>query len=590
MLSDQRPVVWLSIAILVGALLLGTALAIQYYSFARGLDLSDESSSVYLISHPATVGFILDHFLWGRILPDGWTIVGLRYASLFLLLGSAAALCASAWRYLSRRIELRSRGLGIAMCFSLTMLGVLLYFSGLRPTLSYATSMVVACYIFAVAALWLADARSAKSQAILLLVLAMTLAVTWLARFAVCVPLLLLLFLFVGASTGRWKISALQALAVLAGGSFLLFLLWLAGCDIVRQLQLAALLSNVSHDPLRVIASDFRYGVVIASLAMLTALTLALAQHRLGEGQFSALGIGLLALASSIALILMIRHGDFAPVQAHNAFSQNPAIRSLGPAIHVVALSILLFQMVSLAACYFAPLRRWTGPERDRQRARVLFVLSAFLYFLSLLPEVGTNTGLWHRSVLSMAPLFLMIGLLCAGAVSDGGLPRWAVPLVMIFTALPVLAVLYCNGVTRPFRVDGSGSEQTVMLDHPAVLKGLMVSPSIAALQVSLDRTYRLLHVNPEVTPAFFGNGRPGIVLLTNGIMLGAPWYLKGYPNEEGWNCTLARMGAAFKPAQIVGIDVAKLGTPFRVCLPDYDFGEAMRAGGLAISILRPKS
>jgi hypothetical protein len=160
----------------------------------------------------------------------------------------------------------------------------------------------------------------------------------------------------------------------------------------------------------------------------------------------------------------------------------------------------------------------------------------------------------------------------------------------MIFIALPVLAVLYSNGVTRPFRVDGSGSEQTVMLDHPAVLKGLMVSPSIAALQNSLDRTYRVLHVNPEVTPAVFGNGRPGIVLLTNGIMLGAPWYLQGYPNEEAWNCTLARMGIAFKPARIVGTDVAELGTSFRVCLRDYDFGEPMRAGDLAISILRRKS
>jgi len=277
-------------------------------------------------------------------------------------------------------------------------------------------------------------------------------------------------------------------------------------------------------------------------------------------------------------------------VHARNAFSQNPAIRSLGPAIHVVGLSVLLFQVMPLAAGHFAPIRRMIGPERDRQRIHVQFELLAFLYFLSLLPELGTNTGLWHRSVLSMAPLFLMVSLLCASAVSNGNVTRWAVPLIMVLTALPVLAVLYSNGVTRPFRIDGSGSEQTVMLDHPAVLKGLMVSPSVAALQESLDKKYRSLHVKPQVTPAVFGNGRPGVVLLTNGIMLGAPWYLMGYPNEEAWNCTLARMGAAYKPMQVLGIAVAELGPTFKDCLHDYDFGETMQTGDFAISILRRKS
>jgi hypothetical protein len=183
-----------------------------------------------------------------------------------------------------------------------------------------------------------------------------------------------------------------------------------------------------------------------------------------------------------------------------------------------------------------------------------------------------------------MAPLFLMAALFAPRTGDDR---VWQAPALMLITAIPIGGVLVSNAVTRPFRVDGSTFAQTERLSHPAALRGLKVAPTLAAAQAELDRAFARIHLRPSAVPAIYGHGRPGLAVLAGAPILGAPWYLIGYPNSAAWNCVLARFAVDKEPPLIVGIDLARVNLGLEDCLPEYVFGPpAVHEGPFAIFLL----
>jgi len=571
------------LALAVALAIIAPLLAMLAWSFGRGLDLTDEASYIYLYAHPRAVTPIMDHFVWGamlRLVP--WTIVDLRYLTLALLLSSTALLCAAAWRYLKSRAALPDP----VLFFALPVLGALLYFSGLRPTLSYSTTLVVCSNLFFALLVWREDAGSRIARSAAIVLMGGMVAWCWLARFSVSLPLLVSAGLwFIACARARASAALLRTAAILAVALVLLGILWSAGCNIGGQIVLLKALTASSHSPLAVIAKDMAYGAVILAVALVLAVASGQLCLRVDARRSYRLLIVFIGIVAVIAVLAMVRHQDFVVLPPSSALYRNPPLRSLGPAIHVLALALLIFRAATLLAVKSPVLRHLFPAEPETARAVMVLRLTLLLYVASLVPEIGTNTGLWHRSVLSMGPLFLMLALL----LPRGG-EKWRTPMVLCFVAIPVVAVMASNMLTRPFRVAGSSFAQTETLDHPSALRGLKVTPGLAQTQVDLDKAFARLPSAASKAPVIYGYGMPGLAVLAGSPILGAPIYIVGYPNSEEWNCVLARFSAREQPPLIVGIDIAQLGMGLRQCLPGYSFGQpAAQAGRHVITLITPR-
>lgn len=557
--------------------------AILAYSFPRGLDLTDEAGSIYLLVHPNSAGFVMDHFVWGHLLPRDFGVVAFRWLTAFALLGSGLALYFAFRAYVRQYLMLPLAILPGLLCLSLCLLGGLLYFTGLRPTMGYSATLAMAANLFLAGMLWLVSVKSVYARGAAILGMAIALALVWLARFIVCLPLLFLVFGFLTSVSHDWRKSSVRVLTIIGLAIVFLALLSVFGYNAGVQLRMAAVLSKTSHSPLLVLY-DLRYGVQILAAAGLLAIAATLAERRLDAHWFSAIVSSIALAVVTSALMYMKQHGDFATAPALEAFHFNPPVRSLGPAIHVCALALLIFCGIS-----FAKRRRNAADTflgADAQLSGRVFELACVLYVTSLIPEIGTNTGIWHRSVLSMAPLFLMFGLFLTVAISRGRLSRWGAPILLLLIAAPVIAALYSNLVTRPFRVNGGAEAQTVRLTHPAPLRGLLVSPAVAGLQDQLDAASAKLEL-PAGTPMVYAHGETGLPLLAGLKVFGAPWYTQGYPGIEHWNCYLAKFGARGGAPLVVGIDVDMLGPYFRSCLSEYAFPPVLVViGAYRVSLL----
>ncbi|HTM79289.1 MAG TPA: hypothetical protein VL133_16870 [Devosia sp.] len=556
---------------LIGLAALAGALAIFFFSFPRGLGLTDESLAVYLLLHPNAPMPSMDHFVLGHVL--AWmplNLIALRWLGAAAVVGSSTALSAAVLFWSGRRQAISLLGCLLAIVFG--FLGSLLFFTALRPTPNYALNLVVVCNLFA-ALRFATDDRDSWVAAILMGALA---AMAFLAR--VPASLFLVVFLIMFEWTAERKIFRraffVRASRILAAAVLILIGLVLAGLQIKLQFDLLHALTITSHSPSDLLAIDLPYAGGIGVAAILLAGGTCVLVRRFNAPR--NIGIALLTtvcFAVLAALVCMKIWGFFvlAPLP-DQLLDGNAALRSLGPALHVVLLAAIFCQ---------AGLAR-TAPTTERTLLR----LCLLLYFLCLLPFIGTNTGIWHRSTANMGPPFLAIGIILSHAIQRRRIADWVAAPVVFATALPVMAALYASLVTHPVSVAGSAAAQTQMLNHPSFLRGLWVAPPVAALQTSVERQLNDVHFDFAHEALLPGTGRLGMAVLAGADALGNGWYFAGYGGSEVWNCAVMALWLPHASARVVGIDVDSFQPETRACLKRYTFPPSRSAALGIVSVL----
>jgi hypothetical protein len=219
----------------------------------------------------------------------------------------------------------------------------------------------------------------------------------------------------------------------------------------------------------------------------------------------------------------------------------------------------------------------------------VLLKPCLLLYLLCLLPQIGSNTGIWHRTTVNMAPLFLIVAIILFEGVRHAMISRAALPPVAAAITPPLIVALFASMVAHPMAIQGSAMAQTVPLDHPRVLRGLKVTPPAAALQAHIESQLARLHFDPMRESLLPGTSRIGLVVLAGANALGNGWYFSNYSGSERWNCAVMDLWLAHAPRRVIAIDPDTLRTTTGTCLARYAI--PAQTGSLGeVSILRPRS
>jgi len=169
-----------------------------------------------------------------------------------------------------------------------------------------------------------------------------------------------------------------------------------------------------------------------------------------------------------------------------------------------------------------------------------------------------------------MVPLFLIVAIILSDAVGRHRLSGSVLAPVTLFTAMPVIAALYASLLNHPMGISGSAWQQSAILNHPAILNGLHVTPRIAALQRSIDRQLARLHFDPAHGTLLPGTRRLGLAVLSGATVSANGWYFAGYDQSEAWNCAVIGLWRPIVPNRILAVDAGSFEPATRACLAPY--------------------
>jgi hypothetical protein len=584
--------------------LLGTALVaaigcllcigIIAYSFARGLDMADGAFDFYRLSHPYAPLPFMDHFFWGQFVSVArLNHLGVRWIGLLLLLGSAWFLCVAS----ISAILTSSPGanpfslLDWTFAISLSTLGALFSCSLARPNLNYSDTLVMSFCIFAGAMFLVKDTRNGTDLS-LNVVMGTMAALVFMAR-PPAIVLLAGYFLACSAVTRKkFGMVARSFLVVSATATLLILLCLYSGYDIRDQFLLLHVLASTDHRPIDFVRANVKPGLLILLAALLGAAGYALVRRNVPKAMIGWILWSSLAGGATAILAYMLVTGQFGDLLPHDdlLYRNAIAVRNLGLVFHAGALSLLLTRGAAILSARYPALREWFEQEISPATSTV-WCFAAMLYILSLLPVVGSNNVIWRQSSISMAPLFLSIALVLCDALRDSETRAWIPPMLGLF-AVPVVAAVYTGLIAQPINVNGGTRFQTVGLDHPQFLSGLLVLPKIATLQREFERELRREHFVSGPDTMLPNLRSDGVIELVGGTALGGGLFYQP-PGNRGqlFNCTMANIGLRRPVRRIFAINVEELGDGFKSCLQGYELTSSRAlSGNVTITIFKRRA
>jgi hypothetical protein len=578
----------LPLTIAIGCTGFAACIGISAYTFSRGIDFGDEGSSLYFLAHPSAPMATMDHFVWGHLAAAlHLTVLPLRWLTFTLLVSSNAFLCIACLFGLESGNGCRlHRTLRWMLALSLSTLGTLLMFTVARPTINYTYTLVISANIFA-ACMFLRGKASPSIRIALEFVMGIMILFAFMARVPDAILLLIyfLTYLCLIERHGTF-VEKLRAIAVVAGAAALALLVAIyLGYNIRGQFLFLHALTQTTHRVTDLLRADVPPGLGILAMAVSGFVLYKFAERQLHEraGQsFTVVFAGVLSVGVLGALGYMAYAGFFmaADTQSDPLYA-NRTLSSLTRGVHTGAIGLLLISAAPVLSTYLRSLRRWFPPEHDSE-TRMMLLYAAILYLLCLLPQVGTNVGIWNRSI-GLGPVFLAVALVIADFTRKGQLARWFVPATLFLMTLPVVSDLYAKTINHA-RINGSAHDQSITLDRPAILRGLRVAPVIATLQRELEGALRDNGFDPAADVMMPATRQLGVLVLVNATSFTIGGVFEGYENVAAWNCTLIKAGLHNQPLRIFVLDFEKLDTPSKACLTGYDAGPPVRVDG-AISL-----
>lgn len=577
---------------IVGLATFGLCLAMMAYAFTRGLGAADESLAVYLLVHPLTAMPFMDHFIWGPLFAAlHLDLSGIRWATLLLILMANSALCISGIAALRNTRRTGEQEFSQTLPWVLTLLGTLLYYCNSWPTLNHGTTAIIAGNLFAAA---MFSFGHANRRARISLDAAMGLAAA--LAFAARPPLVIFLLFFrvlhallLERPIKRTALlhSVIRICTVMVAALLCAIAL---GYNISNQILLIGVLTKTSHSLYDLLHVDFIYGVYIVLAACIGTVVYVLTERALNKGQGYAFGsIFLTAVSAAVAAAIaqMFSDGYFtAALPSVNMFG-NPAPKSWGPAIHAGTLCLFFVRTSPLFSSYVPMLKNLFASAYDRETD--LIIRFAFLlYLLTLLSQFGTNTGLWHRSILNMGPLFLAIAMILTAAGRQKQFSAWHAPILTLLIAIPIILEMHTNLLLRPPNLNGSIYDQTVVLVQPRALKGLRVTSQQAATQREFDQILSRNNFdrkNDVIVPPI---GKTVLANLLDVRGLGGGWFFSGYNGASHWNCQIIKIGIRKLTGRVFVIEPDTIPQSMKNCFTTYGLQLTTREQNVEIFRRKP--
>lgn len=569
---------------ITAAIAISICMAIFLYSFARTIDFGDEGSSIYLLAHASSPMATMDHFVWGHLFGAfNLNVVELRWANLVLLVVSNAFLCATCVSALYGDGWARRDPLIVAiMTLSLSTLGTLLFFT-VASVINYTSTLVISANTFGALA-FLSRRSSARARVALEAGMGLLTALAFMARVPSALLLLVYFLIFslvFERDRGLSRILISLATIVLAAALALLVAVNL-GYGIDDQFALLRALSQASHSPFDLLRAYLPTGIAAVASAAIATVAYVVVERRLGKQQGCGMGVILMVVLPIVvlgALGYMTFAGYFIATSPQaSPLDANRLLSSLAPAIHAGTLSLLFIVAGPQLSGRVRFLRRWFTPDADTA-TRVTLRYALLLYCLCLFPQVGTDSGILNRCV-GLGAVFLALALLLLDAFRKGNIAYWMVPVVMFWVSLPVASDLYAKLINHS-RVNGSAFDQTVILDHPEILRGLRVTPGIAAFQGSIERELRRLNFDSKHDVIMPATRQLGVLALIGATNYSIGGVFRGYEKIEIWNCALIEWGLKRKHARVFVFDYELLDTPSKACFTGYDVGPPVSVDGI---------
>jgi len=559
-------------------------IALMAYAFPRSIDFGDEGHSLYLLAHPAAPMFIMDHFVWGHVLAAfDLTVIGARWLNLCLLLASNTFLCVSCFLSLSRDgIFEKDRAGVLILMHSLSTFGALLFFSVAAATLNYTSTLVVSSNIFA-GCIFLAKHSSGGPRVLLEVVMGLMVGLSFMARVpdAIFFVMYFCLFAWWFYQRSLREFAVSFSIVTVAAVCIMMVAICL-GYRLAEQFFLLRALSQASH---RLI--DLVNAYVPTTAAILVASTIAAVSYWTIERRwFKVPGTGLgpillvvlpVVVAGALSYMAMAGYFSLALPQSNPLYA-NQVLSSLAPGIHAGTIGLLLIMSGPLLSARLSFLRKFITPSYDGVTATIL-QYAVFLYFLCLMPQIGTDSGILNRCV-GLGAIFLALALLLADAYRKSHVAAWMMPVIVLIASLPVMGDLYAKLVAHS-RVNGSALDQTVVLDRPKILRGLKVTPSIADFQRDLEAVLRGMGYDKDRDVIMPATRQLGVIVLIDANALGNGGVLRGYEKIEIWNCALVTLGLRKDPERIFAFDYELLDDASKTCLAGYDAGLPVSIGGV---------
>lgn len=541
------------------------------YAFPRGLGAADESLAVYLLVHPLTAMPFMDHFVWGPLFAAlHLDLVGIRWATLLLLLVANSVLCASGVATLSSTRKTGEGDFSQTLPWVLTLLGTLLYYCNSWPTLNHSTTAIIAGNSFA-AAMFVSGHAKRRTRIGLDAAMGLAAALAFSAR----PPLVIFLLFFrtlhalLLERPTEYTMLLHSILRICAVMSAALLCAITLGYDISNQILLIGVLTKTSHSLYDLLHIDFIYAIYIVLAACIGTMAYVLTERSLNKSQGYAFGsVFLMAVAAAVAAAIAQMHigGYFTPAAPSISIFGNSAPKSWGPAIHAGALCLFFVRMGPYFANSVSGLKKLFSSTYDRE-ADLISRFAFLLYLLTLLSQFGTNTGLWHRSILNMGPLFLAIAMILTTAARQKQFSSWQAPILTLLIGIPIILAMRSNLLLRPPNLIGSIYDQTVTLSQPRVLKGLRVTPREAATRRELDKMLRRNNFDRENDVIVPPIGKTALADLLGVRGLGGGWFFSGYSGSNYWNCTIIKIGVKKSTGRVFVLEPDNVPQEMKTCL-----------------------
>lgn len=535
-------------------------------SLGGGLETEDESTNLFMLTHPLVPSQFIDHQLWGPVGQwFGGTALIYRLMPLVVTAAAGAVLTFAVLGWLRRA---GGGGVLMPLFMASAAVGVVGVESIMRPTMNYAITAFVCGDAIAGLVLidWLRAPRRASlgiagAIGLLLVPLFMARAI---AGAMVGVAALIGLAVAPRREGARWP-ALLVVVAAFAAA--MAVAAWL-GVAFGREVAISGLMTRSYQ------SGDFLWGE-LKTFAVVGGAGLAGAAGILaGARLLGARAASWLAAASILV------------VTAAVVWDQRAVIGSAaGAHVNLYGTSYGAYALL----VEFAALAIW-GWWRERAGGRVLAAMLV-VAVAAWLPFAGTMSGMIPKSAMNAVAIDLAALLACWCCIA--GAPRLAA------AVLPVLAVALA-GVVALFTVLNTlwspyGAErwtlQTVALPGPPALRGLRVTPQQARLEADLRATLEARGFDPARDRVMAGYRQGVMLLLADQPIVGHPFIMTGYqgPRTHEYTCegAAATMTPAVRRVFGLGVDSDRPAAlePFspalRACLKglgiDFDRGERIR-------------
>lgn len=554
------------IAVLACVLIAAGMLASLLLSLNRGLEGEDESTNLYMLSHPWVPSQFLDHQLWGPVGRwFGGTVTVYRLMPLPLAMIAALVLALPLMGFLRRE----GAGAVAPLVAGTALVGAIGIYGLIRPTINYAMTAALCGDIVAglVLAEWLRVPR--RLSFAIAAAIGMVLVPLFMARPIAGVAVFVAALAGLGLQPGReGRVPALLVLAcTFAAG---LATAALAGVSFARALEISAIMTRAYMTPAEVLRAEVidlstvgGAGLAAAAGVLIGGRVLA---RRVTGGEASARGW--LAVAS----VLVINAAVLIDQRAVIGSAPGAAVALYGTTYGNYAL-VAEFGALALL-----------GWWRERKGAARLAVL-ALLILAAWLPFAGTHSRMVPKSGINA--LAINLAVLVAAWCAVEGWPRLHARLLPV-TALALAAVTglftFLNLLWSPYGAE-RWTLQTVPLPAPAVVRGLMVTPAQARQAADVRGVLARIGFDPVHDRVIVGYHQTLLQLFADAPIAAHPFVMAPHPSGAAhlYPCDGARKALAPAVRRIVGLNIENFSPALRRCLAGLglDMGAAPR---LAVS------